>query len=258
MGHFLYSVFLIHLKNKTNTLKNKNSILILIISLAFFIFLFSSYNYQETILSYEVNPKKQEIKLYFKNDKNENLKSILNLKKYLELKNQKLVFATNGGMYKKDNSPVGLFIQDNKLITPLDTTSGNGNFYLKPNGVFYLSDKKEGFISKTENYKNNKDIKFATQSGPMLVIDNEINSVFNKSSSNINIRSGVGILPNGNVLFGMSNSEINFYNFAEFFKNRGCKNALYLDGFVSRTYCPEKNNEQVDGDFGVIIGITRK
>jgi uncharacterized protein YigE (DUF2233 family) len=35
-----------------------------------------------------------------------------------------------------------------------------------------------------------------------------------------------------------------------------CQNALYLDGFVSRTYLPEKAWKQVDGNFGVIIGVT--
>lgn len=41
-----------------------------------------------------------------------------------------------------------------------------------------------------------------------------------------------------------------------FSKKKGCKNALYLDGFVSRTYLPEKNWSQLDGNFGVIIGVT--
>ncbi|HXB14083.1 MAG TPA: phosphodiester glycosidase family protein, partial [Bacteroidia bacterium] len=77
-------------------------------------------------------------------------------------------------------------------------------------------------------------------------------------SKNLNIRNGVGILPDGKVVFAMSKSEINFYDFAEYFKNLGCRNALYLDGFVSRAYLPEQNWIQTDGDFGVLIGITEK
>ena len=42
-------------------------------------------------------------------------------------------------------------------------------------------------------------------------------------------------------IFAMLKKEMNFYEFAEYFKKLGCKNALYLDGFVSRTYLPEKN-----------------
>jgi uncharacterized protein YigE (DUF2233 family) len=59
------------------------------------------------------------------------------------------------------------------------------------------------------------------------------------------------------LVFAMSKKEINFYDFAKYFKDLGCKNALYLDGFVSRTYLPEKNWKQEDGDFGVIIGVVK-
>jgi len=67
----------------------------------------------------------------------------------------------------------------------------------------------------------------------------------------------VGILPDNRVIFAMSKQEVNFYDFAEFFMSMGCKNALYLDGLVSRTYLPEENWQQLDGNFGVIIGVTK-
>ena len=54
----------------------------------------------------------------------------------------------------------------------------------------------------------------------------------------------------------MSKVGVNFYDFANYFKRIGCKNALYLDGFVSRTYLPEKEWIQTDGNFGVIVGVT--
>lgn len=77
-------------------------------------------------------------------------------------------------------------------------------------------------------------------------------------SANVNIRNGVGILPDGNVLFAMSKTEVNFYDFARFFKDKGCTNALYLDGFVSRAYAPSENWQQIDGNFGVMIGVSKK
>ena len=63
----------------------------------------------------------------------------------------------------------------------------------------------------------------------------------------------VGILPNGNVLFDMSKEWVNFYDLAILFRQKGCKNALCLDGFASRTDLPEANSIQLDGNFGVII-----
>jgi uncharacterized protein YigE (DUF2233 family) len=112
-------------------------------------------------------------------------------------------------------------------------------------------------ICLTEDFINTGKIKYATQSGPMLVINGEIHSAFKENSTNLNIRNGVGILPNNEILFAMSKKEINFHDFAAYFKKMGCKNALYLDGFVSRTYLPEKRWIQTDGDFGVIIGVTK-
>ncbi|SFD17374.1 Uncharacterized protein YigE, DUF2233 family [Chitinophaga sp. CF118] len=208
------------------------------------------------IISYTVDPKIQDLRFYWKDDNGHILGSIQHLKNYLDNKQQKLVFATNGGMFKPDNSPVGLFIQQNVILNPLDTTTGNGNFYLKPNGVLYITDENKAVICQTSNFANNKHIKFATQSGPMLLIDGSIHPALKKGSANVNVRNGVGILADNKLVFAMSTRETNFYDFAEYFKSLGCVNALYLDGFVSRTYLPEKEWMQTDGSFGVIIGVT--
>ena len=212
----------------------------------------------DRFVSYIVDTKKQDIKLYWKDDNQKNFKSILNLKTWLDNKHQELLFAMNGGMYKQDNSPQGLFIENQRTLTPLDTTSGNGNFYLKPNGVFYITTNNIPFICRTANFTDNGQIKYATQSGPMLIIDGQIHPAFNEGSTNLNIRNGVGILPDNKIIFAMSKKEINFYDFADYFKSLGCNNALYLDGLVSRTYLPEKKWTQTDGNFGVIIGVTRR
>ena len=210
----------------------------------------------ERFISYTVDTKKQDLKLYWKDDKQQNFKSILNLKTWLEKNNKKLVFAMNAGMYKEDNSPLGLFIENKKVMSPLNTKSGNGNFYLKPNGVFYITTNNIPVICTTKDFNNNGKIKYATQSGPMLVIDGKIHPEFKQGSKNVNIRNGVGILPGNRIVFAMSKIEINFYDFANYFKSLGCKNALYLDGFVSRTYLPEQNWIQTDGNFGVLVGVT--
>lgn len=211
----------------------------------------------DEIVSFTIDPTKEDLKFYWKDEVGNNFRTIANLKKNVEGKGLELVFAMNGGMYKKDFSPQGLFIQDGKTLTTLDTANGTGNFYLKPNGIFYLSSANVPSVCKTADFNKEK-VKYATQSGPMLVIDGQIHPAFTKGSANLNIRNGVGILPGNKVVFAMSKKEINFYDFAEYFQDIGCKNALYLDGFVSRAYIPEKNWIQTDGNFGVIIGATRK
>lgn len=209
-----------------------------------------------SFISYTVDTKTQDLKLYWKNDKQEIFKSILNLKNWLNNNHKQLVFAMNADMYKNDNSPQGLFVENQQLMTPLDTTNGNGNFYLKPNGVFYITVDNLPIICKTTNFIGTENVKYATQSGPMLLIDGQIHSAFKEGSINLNIRNGVGILPDNKVIFAMSKKEINLYDFAVYFKKMGCKNALYLDGLVSRTYLPEQNWIQTDGNFGVIVGVS--
>jgi len=229
-----------------------------IFSIAYlFLFLHNGKVIDDQFISYIVDTKQQDIKLYWKDDKQENFKSILNLKTWLAKDQKVLVFAMNGGMYKQDNSPLGLFIEDQKTVTPLNTANGNGNFYLKPNGVFYITATDSAAICPTEKFNDNGKIKYATQSGPMLVIDGQIHPAFKEGSTNLNIRNGVGILPGNKVIFAMSKKEINFYDFATYFKSMGRKNALYLDGLVSRTYLPSKDWIQTDGDFAVIIGVTK-
>jgi uncharacterized protein YigE (DUF2233 family) len=209
------------------------------------------------ILSYIVNPKTQDLKFYWKQKNDSNYSNFKRLKETLQKNGKQLLFATNGGMYKKDGSPQGLYIEGFKTFSEIDRKiKGYGNFYLQPNGVFYITDTKDAKIVTTPNFTLNNNIKCATQSGPMLVIDGALHSKFNKGSKNLNIRNGVGVLPNGQLLFAMSKKKINFYDFATYFKDNGCENALYLDGFVSKTYLPSKDWEQLEGDFGVIIGVT--
>lgn len=162
----------------------------------------------------------------------------------------------NGGMFAPNFAPQGLFIESGKTQAPLDTTKGAGNFYLKPNGVFYLNADRSAHIVPTAVFRNDGRVAYATQSGPMLVIDGRIHPAFRAGSANVQIRNGVGLLPDGRVLLAMSKTKISFYDFADYFRRVGCRQALYLDGFVSRTYAPAAGWTQLDGNFGVILGVS--
>jgi len=199
----------------------------------------------------------QDIQLYWKDANGERFANPGRLRQHLKAQGRKLVFAMNGGMYTANHSPQGLYKERGKTLVPIDTsTGGGGNFYLKPNGVFYLTAKAARVVT-TKDF-DTSGVLYATQSGPMLVIDGMIHPAFSQGSKNLNIRNGVGILPDGRVLFAMSKEPINFYDFAEFFRRMGCRNALYLDGFVSRCYYPDGKWTQEDGDFGVIIGVASR
>jgi len=233
--------------------------IILLCTISTGIFSFSMPGTEEDIyLAYRVDPAKQSLQLFWKDDKGQVLQSLGNVKKYAESKNQTLLFAMNGGMYTTDHGPLGLFIQDGKTIKSVNKRqTAYGNFYMQPNGIFSVDKNNKAAVCRTDNFLNNGRIKYATQSGPMLVIDGKIHPGFSKGSSNVQIRNGVGILPNGSVLFAMSKTFVNLYDFATYFKNQGCKNALFLDGAICQAYLPEKKWMQTGGDFGVIIGVTK-
>lgn len=201
--------------------------------------------------------KPAAVQLFWKAEDGHIFRNFDSLDQWLSVKQkQQLVFAMNGGMYMEDNSPLGLYIEKGKMLRKLNKANGRGNFYMKPNGVFYITDKGTAHITTRETFKA-AGVKFATQSGPMVLVDGVINPTLNKGSENVNIRNGVGILPNGDCIFMMSRGLINFYDFALFFKEKGCKYALYLDGAISQTYLPEQSYTYKGGNFGVIIAVSK-
>jgi len=206
--------------------------------------------------SYVIDPRQQPLRFYWRDERNERFGSIQRLRQWLAQRHTTLLFAMNGGMYAPGGAPQGLFIQNQRLVAPLDTATGVGNFYLKPNGVFYLTTANQPGICPTTAFRLTKNVAYATQSGPLLLQGGRLHPAFTKGSANLAIRNGVGILPNHKIVFAISCEPVNFYDFATYFQRLGCREALYLDGYVSRMYLPAKNWQQTDGDFGVIMGVT--
>ena len=107
------------------------------LSLVFLLFCLSSsnpelYPKEEKVLSYSISPKNTLLKMYWKDSLGRNYSSLGKLKSSLENKSEKLIFAMNGGMYLKDASPQGLYIENGNIIKNLDTIKkAYGNFYLK-------------------------------------------------------------------------------------------------------------------------------
>lgn len=204
---------------------------------------------------YIADPGKQEISMVYRDLDGKRYGNLKNVLKSSGKQQKELLMAMNGGMYQPDRSPQGLSIEGGRVIHSLDTAGGSGNFYLKPNGVFFVRNDGTCGISRTEHLPASG-LRFATQSGPMLLSGGKMHPVFTKGSKNLQIRNGVGILPDNRVMFAISREKVNFYEFAGLFKEAGCTEALYLDGYVSRAYIPGKGVYHQDGDFGVIITVT--
>ncbi len=200
-----------------------------------------------------------KIRMYWKNESGKHYNNFDKLRQQLNTKGDSLRFAVNGGMYTKNHTPQGLYIENGKTIQPLNTNTGHGNFYLKPNGIFLIDTEGAKVIETTKYTKHSSPTLFATQSGPMLIIDGNIHPAFNEGSKNLHIRNGVGIDTDGTAIFAISNEPVNFYDFAMLFKEQyGCQNALYLDGFVSKCYLPQLQRNDTGGNFGVMIGVIKE
>lgn len=126
----------------------------------------SAYNQKPDSLFLKFITDPASLTFHWRNDTGQPFKNFLNLKNFIETHGKTLIFAMNGGMYRQDNSPQGLYIEFGEELTPLDTASGQGNFYLEPNGVFFITNKNKAIVTTTEQFTENSEIKFATQSGP--------------------------------------------------------------------------------------------
>ncbi len=185
------------------------------------------------------------------------IKTIRETKKFLKTKGTNLVVATNGGIFDKKFNSLGLLIENGKVIKPLNLKKGKGNFYLKPNGVFFIKNSKENIFTSDEFSKLAIEPSFAIQSGSLLIQNSKINSSFLPSSKSKFIRNAIGINQKSEVVLIITKEKVSLYNFAKHLKeNLNCKNALYLDGGISGFYST-KYLKNIDKEFGSIIVIIK-
>ncbi len=168
---------------------------------------------------------------------------------------QSLGFAMNAGMYHNDYSPVGLFIEEGEVKGSLASGGGFGNFGLTPNGVFCINQTFQ--VIETNAFRDTAPTcDYATQSGPMLVIDGELHPRLLPEGTSKYIRNGVGTSEDGQrAVFAISNERVNFHDFATLFRDHiGLPNALYFDGKVSRLYDSISGRSDFGFSLGVIVG----
>lgn len=150
----------------------------------------------------------------------------------LKERGEKVLMTMNAGMYHDDLSPVGYHVEDRRKLKAANTRRGPGNFHMLPNGIFFVDKGRAGVMETRAFLKRNKRPDFATQSGPMLVIDGKLHPRFRKSSQSRKSRNGVGVARDGRTIwFVLSDQPVTFHAFATLFQKRlKAANALFLDG----------------------------
>ena len=185
---------------------------------------------------------RQPLSLHWRNPENgQPFGSIDALQQWAGRHGKRLLFAANAGIYDHREAPLGLYVEGSRTLVPLNRARGNpaaGNFSLQPNGVFAVYADGRAAVRTTEAFKaDGKPAALATQSGPMLVIDGQLNSQFVDDSSSMKWRSGVCAKTPTRVVFAVSETPVNFHTFARLFRDGlGCRDALYLDGSISQFY----------------------
>lgn len=217
-----------------------------------------SYEGQSYVV-HSVDPKKEDLRLFWKDDKGNLLQDFEGVKKELAAKGEQLVFGANAGMFEPDSKPVGLLVQDGVEQVPINLNDAPGNFYLKPNGVFLINEKHEAKVIDSTLYAGQLlPTSWATQSGPLLVFGGNIHPEFNADSKSRKYRSGVGVRKDGIVVFALSENPVTFYEFASLFLEKlQCPNALFLDGDISAFYFPDIKDPKPH-TFGPMVGVVEK
>ena len=173
----------------------------------------------------------------------------------LQQEGHTLLFAMNAGMFDENQRPIGYYVEDGKIVKKLNRRTGSGNFHLKPNGVFYVKSNRPGVMETEAFAKSGIKPDYASQSGPMLVINGKIHPKFSETGTSRKLRNGVGIDAAGRAYFVISENAVTFWEFATLFRDElKTDNALFFDGSVSSLYAPEINRNDGFLPLGPMVG----
>ncbi len=204
------------------------------------------------------NPAEDEIRLFLNDQNSAPYGSFDMLRESVEAGGQTLGFAMNAGMYNEARAPIGLYIEAGEIYHRANTNDGPGNFHMKPNGIFWLEDKRAGVTETSAWLALERTPDYATQSGPMLVINGDIHPMLNPDGTSRKRRNGVGVTRQGQVVFAISDTPVTFHDFASLFRDElKTPNALFLDGTVSKIYTPDLDRNETGLDMGPMVGVVR-
>jgi uncharacterized protein YigE (DUF2233 family) len=211
-----------------------------------------------TVCRYD--PARQDMRLMLSDKQGKMLKDFQALAGTLGQDANRVSFAMNAGMYALDSQPIGLYIEESKQRYTVNTRNAAGNFYTKPNGIFWADDAGL-HISTTNAFlsANPQNIRFASQSGPMLVMDGQLHPKFQQDGESRKTRNGVGLTAENQAFFIISEDPVSFGKFARFFRDvLKCPNALYFDGTVSALWDGPKGGMSQPFPLGPFVVVMDK
>lgn len=170
-----------------------------------------------------------------------------------------IAFAMNGGAFSDDLSSKGYLVSEGNRISELDRGSGDGNFYMKPNGVFFGTGARWRILTTDRFFSTVRDRpRFGTQSGPILLVDDELGGAISENGNSRTVRNAVGIDANGHAHFVISSGPISYGQLARYMRDQlEVTDALFLDANSSSLWDPPTGRMD-QGRTGPILVVTKK
>jgi prepilin-type processing-associated H-X9-DG protein len=138
----------------------------------------------------------------------------------------------------------------------INRRKGGGNFHLLPNGVFQIARDGRVSIVTSAAYDPGAHPRWATQSGPMLVIDGALHPDIQPNGSSLHVRNGVGVANPDTAWFAISEEPVSFGRLARLFRDvLGCRNALFLDGSVSSLWDRPAARQDGYSNLGPMVAV---
>jgi uncharacterized protein YigE (DUF2233 family) len=183
------------------------------------------------------------------------LRSFEALERHLEERVRQLRFAMNAGMYDEAGQPIGLYVEQGRRLRRVNLREGPGNFHMQPNGIFSVDGQGRVAVATSEAFaRRQPEAMWATQSGPMLVIDGQLHPDIRSDGESRLVRNGVGVRDEASAFFVISDDPVSFGRFARFFRDvLRCPNALFLDGTVSSLWDPGGNRRDGGRALGPMV-----
>jgi uncharacterized protein YigE (DUF2233 family) len=187
------------------------------------------------------------------------LRSLAALEAELGPRGRRLRFAMNAGMYDSSGGPIGLYVAEGVERHAINRRSGPGNFHMLPNGYLEIAADGRVAIRTAAAWNPARRPRWATQSGPMLVVNGALHPAIQPNGQSLHVRNGVGVANESTAWFVISDEPVSFGRLARLFRDElGCANALFFDGTVSSLWDRPAGRQDGYSNLGPMVAVFDK
>jgi len=208
-----------------------------------------------------VDLTRADLKMYWRDEAGRPFGSLGALERWLGARGERVLAATNAGIFYRTRLPAGLHVERGREMRPLNTVptppagEAPGNFFYRPGGVFFIDGDGRAHITETGAARRSLGrMREATQSGPLLLLDGEPHWLVGRAVS----RNAVAVCSPTEVAMVFAPDGVSVRDLALFIRDElRCRDALYLDGTISGLSVPSARVRR-DGSYVGILAATAR